>query len=143
MTQEPCRLLLQPQEFRADLRLLPNLLIVRLEKLLQGEGRSCYKARDRLWGHAGGLRGLAVPLKMKSSFSSWSPGPLNQATFGSWPRSSYPLLLLLSTNLPHAKPIPAYQLGNVYSLGLEFSSSNFPCLATSCHGDVTSKDNLT
>ena len=33
----------------------------------QGEGRSCYKARDRLWGHSGGLRGFAVPLKMKSS----------------------------------------------------------------------------
>ena len=37
MTQEPHRLLLQPQEFRADLRILPNLLIVRLEDKERGE----------------------------------------------------------------------------------------------------------
>ena len=37
VTQEPHRLLLQPQEFRADLRILPNLLIVRLEDKERGE----------------------------------------------------------------------------------------------------------
>lgn len=55
---------------------------------------------------------------------------------GSWPLSSYPLLPLFSVNLPHDKPTPAYKLCHVYSLCLEFPSSHFPCLATSCHRDV-------
>lgn len=140
MARGPHRPLLQPQDLRPDLRILPSLPIVRLEDGERGHPRlwRMSEAPGGLWGTCCHSLdkvcppGVGLLICLVCLFAFWLLAP---------PCSPLPLSSL-SGNFPLAEPIPASELCKGCSLGRECSFSNFPWLATFCHRHVIPEESL-